>query len=326
MVIATGPAFADYEASGGSPRIGAQGPDGRPWTASVRVHGGYGDNVPLVGDTDPFFVGDRESSFLGATFEGSYRVFEGDGWRAGVSGRADVLGYLEDGGAAALDEYSLYAVGLAAYVTRDFEVAGKPAAVSVIYDYRTEDAGDVEAVGLETHRVTAHVAVAPRGNVVVDASVSISDEDYDVVFSDPTLNDRDSQRVTAKVGAAVKLAGGRHEISASYRYTDNDADGMNWKYDAHQIKAAVASNISGPVFGRLAVAHEQRDYKGFVSGFIPAPGRTDTDVTTVEAQLMWQITREISADAYVRHDRFDSNSSFFSADDTRVGVGVTYRF
>lgn len=319
-------AEAEFEAPGPSPVFDKPTQDGRDWTASMRGYAGYGANAALVGDTDPYFIGDKGAAFVGATLQGSKILTRGPNWKLGVSGRVDGIAYFDGDDPARLDEYDMYAVGGAVFATRDFKVQDRPARAMIAYDYRKEDDNDVEAIGLDVHRVVGRLAVAVSGVTTVDATVTVSNENYGVDFPDPTLDDRDSTRVTVGLGASFALMRGRAQADVHYRYTDNDADGWNWEYDAHQVKAAVAAHLTGDLYGRASLALECRDYNGYKSGFIPAPGRTEQDVAVLELQLLKRLNDRVDLDAYVRHEQYDSNSSWFEGDDTRVGVGVGYRF
>jgi hypothetical protein len=308
-------AQADYEEPSAPATMNPMMPDGRNWSAAARGYAGWADNVPLA-DDDAFF--ETSSAFVGGSLEGSINLFEAGGWSFGAAGRLDTTRYLEDDDNSQLDAFSTVTGDIAFYGSTGFMVQDMPAQATVSYDFISEQTDDVDSWNVDAHRVSAGVAVEATDTVSFNVAVTVADEDYDL---DVAFDERDSTRVTAGVGATVRIT---DDIKADvgYRYTDNDADGATWAYSAHQISGSVTAVLSDYVLGRVQASYESRDYGDVVGPF----ARSEQDVTVLVAQALAHVTDNVDLDASIRHEIYETDVPGFEADDTRIVAGISYRF
>lgn len=321
-------ALADFESPSAGPEPEAGLPEMRPWDASIRLFVGHNDNVPLAPDAT-FFSGERESAFGGISLDATYRLVQSADWTAGVALTLDRLAYSETGTPNPAydppEQYDLIALNPSLFALRHFRLAnGMPAQVGISYGFRREWL-PVHAGGLKSHDLKLKAAVNPRPDLTLGASYTYGRDDFEVEFPDPTLDDRDATRHAFGLSATYYWDDRLRSVSVSYTRAVNNADGSNFEYDANIFTGRFESHLYGPLWLGLEVSRDNRDYDGFV-GFIAPPGRTDQDITRYGAELLWQIDRSWTADAYYTKSRYDASQPEFKADRAEFGIGITYRF
>lgn len=306
------------------------------WSASLRGFGGFDTNVSLT-PKDSFYDAsfppntdnkDLEgASFLGAQIGGVYTLLNDGMTRVAVGGTASqtfFLGGRRDLAGDTIRDYNLTVLSPQLTATRKITVLGRPGEIGASYTYRREG-GPIEAVGLDAHTIAANGAIAFTPAIRGGVDVSYTSNDFEVEFPDPELDDRDGDSVA--LGAFVEHAlphNGR--IVLSYRYVDNDANGMNFDYTSHNSSIRVEAPISQKLWVAVEAGKDWRDYDGFQSTFVPAPGRTRQGVFNLGAQAIWILTPKTNVDFFVQHSILDSNTEQFEANKTTVGMGITRKF
>jgi hypothetical protein len=121
-------------------------------------------------------------------------------------------------------------------------------------------------------------------------------------------------------------------VHVSYTYIENDADGTNWAFDAHEFSAGITMCVlPGKAYGGTEVTYRLADYNGFAgpsAGFIntTANGREDLDVLTVNLFLVYELAPNWYADLLFTHEALESNDAAFEADRNRFSFGIARTF
>ncbi|MGR9099693.1 MAG: hypothetical protein ACU826_03925 [Gammaproteobacteria bacterium] len=308
--------------------------ESRPWDLSFRVFGGHNDNVPLVPERT-FFNGDQSSPYIGLSLDSAYRLVQERNFIAGIALSVDQLFYLDDKSAPNLsasdpNDYNLTAVMPGAFARYFFDAWGRPASVGMAYHFRRDWLSDIGAKDAwsSIHVFNWDANIRLCHHFEIGGSYRLSVEDFDDNRAAPRLNSRDSLRHTLGVSAKYFFdQERRHSFAVNYQYSQNDTDGRNFDVDdSHAIAGRLESNLYGPLWLGLNASYIHEDYDGFVSGFIPAPGRQKQDIHKYRAQLLWIFNRNLSMDLYYEHTDYDANQKQFEADRNDFGAGLTYRF
>ncbi len=301
LVVGLGPALADYESPSPQPPIGDAGV-AKPWNVSIRAFVGNNNNVPLA-PTLSFFNGETDSLYYGATFNGIYRFLDDTDWTVGVGLRADKLWHADEQKvanstvASEQKSYDLSIFSPTLFGERRFVVGGIPTSLAARYNFRYENA-DIAAVGQRTHALTAALGARPLPNLDLSLAYSRGWDESFVTFPVAGINSRDADRHQLGISGKLALDGGRRVLGLGYTWWVNQAEGSNWDYEAQKVNAFLRSQIYGPVWGQVTFAHTYGDYNGFISGFLPAPGRDYEKVIEWGAKVIWTVSPMIALDAY----------------------------
>ena len=323
-----GAAHADFESPDRGVAVKDKDPEARPWDLSIRAFAGRDTNVLFTADNTLFFNGRTRSLYGGVSLQGAYRFVQTNAWTVGVAVAADKLIYEVNKAAGEDDspnEYNFSSVNPGLFAKRKFMVAGFPAFAGVTYDFYREYQGEF-AGDMVSHTIGANAGVQLMRNLDVAVSYSAGEDEFDVEFPDQTLDNRDARRHALGISAKYRLGWHFTSLTLSYLRTDNEAEGENFDFTGDTYGARVETNVAGPLWFALNASKANRNHEGFQSGFIPSPGRTTQEIYDVQAQLLWQITRNWIADAYVIQTSLESNQAEFAADKQNVGFGVTYKF
>lgn len=312
--------YAEFEAST-APLKTPDPRSARNWDLSIRSTYGLNDNVQIAPEST-FYVGDNTGRFFSLGAYGTYRFINSREWLVYFSGSLDQLwnnGH-EDG-----SEYDQITVHPSINAAYRYSLAGIPSVARASFDHRYEY-GEVDAIGLNanTIRIGHDMMLAP--DLVFSLDYSRGWEEFRVDFPMPNLDDRDATTMRYRAGISYRWNQGRQMISAGYSYLDNKAKGSNYEFDADIFDAEFKTHIEGPVWARLGMSRQDSDYNGFVSGFIPAPGRTEQDTSNYSLQLMYLLDKSWTLDAFYTYQDLESNQAEFESDVTKYGIGVTYRF
>jgi len=289
----------------------------------------------VIAPNQSFFEGDGSSAYIVAGVGGRLRLAEAAGWTIAAAGGLSRVTYFESGGAGAgpasastddLRDYSTTVFTPSLAASRRLALAGRPARVAAEYAFRREVAR-IEGIGLGSHRLTASVGLDVTEKTEIAASASVSKEDFRVTFPDPALNDRDGERwglgaaATRKIGRRGALARGR------YAFAKANVDGRNFEYAGHAVTAEAQAPL-GATRLWLAVdgTVDWRNYDGFQSGFVPAPGRTDQTVYATRLRASHPAPLGFEATAFVQSFLYRSNSEQFEGSRFIGGAGLSYRF
>jgi len=316
---------AAFEAPSSGP-ITDSDPGPRPWDASVSLSYGRDSNVALVPEISSY-TGTKDSGVMAINLSGVYRVVQSVDLTVGLTGAVSRAGYSEGkapGDLDSPDEYDLTVYNTGIFVQRKLRLWKKPAQLGANYDYNQENLR-IEDLASTNQRIGLNGSVQATPRLAFSAAYDYSDFESDTDFPTPSLDSRDAKHQSLSVSAIYRLSGLR-KIILTLANTDNNAEGDNFDYDATVLGVRFETHVTGPVWLALGANMDMRDYKGFVSGFIPPPGRTDQDVMTYTAQLVWTISRQLSADFYVDQTSYDANQLEFEADRSKAGAAVTWKF
>lgn len=323
--------MADFEAPNSAPQSGGDALDGKFWNISLRMYGGHNDNVDFVGNVDPFFMGSTDSDYIGFTGIGSVRI--------------PVTSYITVGGALRIDrnhhfgtqrvpipaanenqdEYDVSAAQPSAFAETMFVIGGRQGRVGINYNLRFED-GEITALGSTAHTLGLYADLYYDAYTDFGVKASRTWTDFEVAFPAPALDDRDSTFTSFGFSGTRWFSGHQRSLTGSVSFNRNDAFGMNFDYHGVTVSGAFMTRIYGPVSASLNVSHDMRHYPGFVSGFIPAPGRESQTITTYGLQVNWVICPGWVLDGFFNYATYDSNMPQFEGDNKNVGMGLTRTF
>lgn len=316
---------AAFEAPSPGPATDSN-PGPRPWDASIRVSYGRDSNVALVPEISSY-TGTKDSGVMAINLSGVYRVVQSTDLTVGLTGAVSRAAYSEGKGPGDLDspdEYDLTVYNSGIFVERHLRLWNRPARLGANYDYNQENLR-IDDLASTNHRFGFNGSLQATPRLEILAAYYYSNFESDTEFPTPSLDSRDAKHQSLSVSAVYSLSALR-KIVFTLANSDNNADGDNFDYDATVIGARFETRVSGPVWLALGASKDMRDYNGFVSGFIPPPGRTDQDVMTYTAQLVWTISRQLSADFYVDQTSYDANQLEFEADRSKTGAAITWKF
>jgi hypothetical protein len=321
--------WAGFESPAEGPRLSRE--KGRRWELSIRVFGGYNDNVNVVPE-ETYFDGSTRSTYLGLQADAAYRLYQTRDLTLGLALSADRIWYLDDQehyDPSVNDdakEYNLFAIQPAVYVERRFRLLDLPAAVGASYQYRYEETDEISSGGLRSHGPRLYFDVKPWRGLTLGLAYTLSVDDYDVTFDDENLNSRDGERHNVELSGRYAWNRGRQSVKLAYGYTVNNADGRNFEYDAQGVTGQFRTHVVGPLWFGVDLGYRHADYDGFVSTWLPGPGRERQDVYEGGLQLIWQIDRHWAVDLFANRSLVRSNSARFEGDINNVGMGTTFTF
>ena len=330
------PLRAEFEAPTPGPSTAGNLFNPKLWELWVRGYVGYDDNVQMVADGDPFFIGETDSPYAGLTAHGLFRYPVTLDFTVGAALQVDKIWHLDKqdnripGSNSEQMDYDWASVSPAAFAEYAFDVGDMPASVNLGYNFRHDfrpDGASSEALGLESHAVSLTGKIDVTRDLVFGSAFSYEWHDMEVVFpEDQSLNDQDGEQWSLGVNGRWYFDRHRRSIGVSYAYTENDTKGSNFDYTGHTVGAEFRSHIYGPVYGSVAGSYAWYDYDGFISDFVPQPGREYEHIITAGGTIYWYINRYMTADLYVSYQDFESNNDFFESDRTNVGGGLTFRY
>ncbi|MCB2101993.1 MAG: hypothetical protein KDE22_14040 [Rhodobacterales bacterium] len=323
-----GPALADFESPAPPKPQADPEPGKRAWDLSARAFYGKDSNSALVPDVTTY-NGHKESENYGLSLQGAYRFYQDRDWSLGATLTVDMLHNTQGkdpGQADAPSEYNLGVINPGLFVRRNFRLDGKPGSFGVSYDFR-EESWDTHAGHSLSHNVNADANIFLTPEIQVGANLGWGKDDFEVVFANMVLNDRDARRNTAGLFARYWIKPRVSSVTVRYGYAENNAIGTNWQYTGHTLTAQAQGHLAGPVWGEASFSRDTREYpNGYVGAGIPAPGRTAQDIDTFSARVLWVITRDWIADAHYRITNNDATLPQFTSTRKQVGVGITYKF
>ena len=328
------PAGAEFEAPTPGPSTAGNQFNPKLWEVWARTYGGYDDNVVFVANGDPFFLGETDSPYVGVMAGGLFRYPVTEGLTLGVAAEVEKIWHLDDQDdpditASEQRSYDWLSVSPTAFAEYSFDVAGMPTLTTLAYNFRKDyrpDHADSEALGLDSHSVSLSGNLKPIRDLEFGTSFSYEWHDLEVEFPDPELDDQDGEQWTLGVTGRWYFDRHRRSIGLSYAYSENDATGRNFDYTGHTIGLDSRNHIYGPVYGSVSVSYAWYDYRGFISGFVPQPGRDYEHILETGSTVYWYINQWVTADVYVQYQDFSSNNDLFSGDRTNVGGGLTVRY
>lgn len=299
----------------------------RAWELTARGFFGYNDNVPIVPEST-FFTGKQSDTFAGVSLLGSYRLYQDDAFVLYALGEVSTLLHLGNarGGGGSTDDYDLFVLspGLRAEVPH--QLGGYDATAAFQYTFRHEAGRDVAAIGLSSHSFSLSESVAFNRQTSVTASVAHGIDLYEVSFATPATDDRDANRTNASLGVKHRWDNNRRNVSLVYSFTHHNAEGSNFDYNAHQVTGRFETHLIGGLWGAAELGYGHSNYNGFVSGFIPAPGRREQESVNAALQLIYVIDAQWSIDLSYHHADYTSNQPQFEAQVNRFAVGLNYKF
>ncbi len=327
IFISPGLALADFEGPAQGPQEVDVPVQARPWDLTIRLFAGRDSNVPLAPD-QTFINGDRGSMFGGGTIKGTYRLVHSQDWSLGVMASADYLHFEKGKGAGQTDspdEYQLSVFNPGIFVRRKLKLGAFPASLGLSYDYRRERS-PIPAGGLDSATLKLDGGIALTHRFRLAANATYGHDDFSVAFPDMSLNSRDAKRTAYGLSASYRFPWRQTTVKLNYARAENNAEGRNFDYDGHKYSGRVETRVTGPLWLGLEMGKDSRDYKGFQSGFIPAPGRTEQDIYQFNGQLLWQLSYHWIVDLFYEESRYRANQPQFEAERRKFGLGATYRF
>lgn len=348
FLLAVSPALAQYSLLDSTPSglnpaydstsygLGITHP--RPWDLSIRIFGGYNDNVPLVPYSTfcrgPFERCAKESFYGGFTTIGSYRLIQNREWLAGVELSFDQVFYDKNIGNAHSSsdprDYNLTSLNPSVFGRYFFGFRyGSwvlPMSVGMTYSYQSEwlpiKGPLIWHASVHTLKWDLGADVTRKLQVKIDYSVSF--EDFNRHNS---IEARDATTQSVGLSGTYSFHGGLRQITLGYQYGTSNAESRNFDIEnSHGIKARFRTRVYGPFWLVLDAGTTWEDYKGFIADFIPPPGREWQRIDEYGAQLLYAVTRHITFDLFYKYTNWDSNQRQFQAHRNNGGIGLTYRF
>ena len=320
--------MAELEKPSEGPPIRTESED-KPWDASIRLFVGYNDNVPLVPDNS-FFVGDEDDIYGGVILSGVYRAYQKDGLTIGVNGMFEAIGYAGIGqspaGSDETDDYNMWVATPGVFVSYRHDKFKVPMTHTLAYDFRWEEGGQIAAIGRDSHTFRLINTFHVRSDLDINFRYEHGFDDFSVTFPNPQLDDRDANWYTLRGGVKYWWYRLLRNVEVYYEYLNNNAEGRNFRFDSHEIRGRLESHLWGPIWGALDVGYRYGNYDGFVSGFIPPPGRDYQHFFDIGGQLAMYLRRNVTLDIYYKFTAVYSNQPQFETDAHNVGVGITFSF
>jgi hypothetical protein len=329
--LAVPPALAQYPPSDNT-SFGLSITHPRPWDLSIRIFGGYDDNVPLVPYSTfcrrPFERCAKESFYGGFTTIGNYRFIQNENWLAGAALSFDQVFHTKNIGQTYTStdgkDYNLTSVNPSVFGRYFFGFRyGSwvlPMSAGMTYSYQREW---LPIKGPLIWHASVHTLKWDLGaDVTRKLRIGI---DYNLSFQDfnraDSTNARDSTAQAVGLSGTYSFHGGLRQITLGYQYGTSNAESRNFDIEnSHGIKAKFRTRVYGPFWLVLDAGATWEDYKGFAADFIPPPGRKWQRIDD------YAVTRHITVDLFYKYTSWDSNQRQFEANRNNGGIGLTYRF
>jgi hypothetical protein len=161
---------------------------------------------------------------------------------------------------------------------------------------------------------------------MIGVNFAAGQDDFSVTFPSQALNDRDAHRNSVGGFARYWIRPRETSVTASYTHSKNDAGGSNFDYSGNAVSGQLESRIYGPLWGQINYSYDWRNYNGFVSGFIAAPGREDQESSTLGVRLAYILAEHWIIDVYYNRSEQKADQTEFQSKRIRTGFGLTYRF
>lgn len=324
--MAASQAFAGFEGPSAGPNLGDPSDPFDAFDTVIRVGVGHNDNLQLWADMSslPEVDDTRASTFLTATLDTTFRHRINPLFTVGAALRVDGTATLNEIPVALQPQYGEFNNYDRIVINPSLFASTVLGGVDVrfVYGFRFEDAAEERSIGLYGHQIGIELSHDVSATWRIRAGASHAWNDFGIVFADP-INDRDGTLTSFNAGADYYIGGGVTVLSATANVAVNDSDGRNWKYAAYGATLGARTVICPGLFASGEVGFEHRDYRGFVSPIIPAPGREEQDIFSAKAKLVYAISERFSADVHVVYGGYDSNMAQFEGDQTIVGAGLT---
>jgi len=166
----------------------------------------------------------------------------------------------------------------------------------------------------------------PAPGLAVRAGFRIASYDSKVEFPEPELDRRDGTFRRFDIEGTYNVPRLRGRLHAIYERSNSDADGHNFDYDGNLWKFRFDNRLAQTLWADLSLAKDMRSYDGFVSSYLPAPGRKAVDILNGQAKLMWKFAPNWVADLHIKTQKIDAETPTFRAKRKIGGVGLTYSF
>lgn len=318
------------------PQVSDEKPDRkiqrREWDLSLRLSGGYDDNVPLV-PQKTFSQGDKSSLYGTLSMDGVYRFVDDGHWLVGAGIYADLVAYAKRNHDTAPDvtsdpnDYNLSVISPSLFARRSFELFGRPAEVGMTYAFRKDWLSDALKNDFsKTNAFMWDFNISPCRPVWTEVHYRLVLEDFNDERAVPSLNSRDALRQEVGVSGTYTFNQGRTSINLGYDFIRNHTEGRNFDFSGNSVHGGIKTQVYGPVWLTLEAAYGHEQYHGFVADFIPPPGRESQDNQLYRMIWQFEITKNATLDIFDSYLVQEARQREFQVHRNQIGVGITYRF
>jgi hypothetical protein len=293
---------------------------------------GFNDNVLFVADQSLFFPpgGEQAASFATLSIGAAYE-WPGSGTLSfGVIGGISATRYFGEQPAGMLpgtDDPSAYSnAAVSATLFARYSPGGPGGRLEILpsYTFRHESDADVEALGLTSHQLRLDARYQASPQLRIDGHVLIQDNDFSVVFPQPTRS-RDATYSEAGLGLVYVAEPGGRTFRVGIAMEHNDADGSDWSFDGIRLSAGISGPLARNLFGAFDVSYTDRDTgMGFTD--LLAVGRTDQTLTSATGRLVYRLNETSSIQASVTYLDVSANHPAFSGSSVMGMIGYAFEF
>lgn len=273
----------------------------------------YDSNALAVPDGSGLSTGDTEGNRFSGYASGQYFFVNKERWLGTVDLSAYGAGYAED----RFSGSDIRQLNPGLSIQRTTQLGRYPAVYSARYDYLDVDL-DGEAYS-ESNALTlmSRISFTPRTGTRL--SYRYTRDDFEDEGFDPAFSSRDADNQAIELLNTWYLNDRKMELDLGASYTRNDADGVNFNYDAWQLETAVRFSLPRGWRLNFRATWASDEYPDFAG-----PEKRRTDITTVGVALRrWfrdKFLMELNAGWH------DENSSYDSLTFDRYTAGLSFSY
>ena len=275
----------------------------------------YDSNLLATPDSQEAFVGDNSDTRYSGYLSGQYFFFN----RAGWLGTADLSAYSATYDDDLFESFDINQINPGIAVQKSTLIGDVPAVNSVRYDYQEVEL-DSETYS-ESHVLTLMSRLRISQDTATRLTYRYTDDTFEFKGFDPAFSSRDADNHSISAINTWYLNDHRVELDLGVGYTDNNADGINFNYDAWQLETGARFALPEEWWLDLAAIYISDEYPDFAG-----PIERETDITSVSLSLRrWfrsSFLVQISAGWYDEDSNYDS----LTYDRYNVGINFSYAY
>lgn len=335
LCLASAGVHAEFEEPASAPAdTNSNAKKDKKFSGYVRTSLGYNDNVQVKPDVSAYdFVGDTESLYVALQVHSSYRFDIGDHITVTPTLHAEKIWYLDDAQTVGIagnttddaNDYNILSVSPELAARYHFEIANMQASAGLTYYFRFEEA-QIHAAGLKSHNITGDLALALDRHWDVGVSYGFGWDEFQVVFPDATLNERDGKRSALNATVSFKWDQGKRKVMGNVGYMQNNAEGRNFDYHAWNVGVGFQTHLVAGLWGSARLDYKDADYRGFMPALPGGYSRDDQQNISTTLQLVYVIDKHWSVDAFWQYQHMDGGNRAFESAVNNFGVGLTFSF
>ena len=270
--------------------------DPQRWNIFIQIAPQYDSNVPQDPDSGGSFSDDGSFRFTEYASL-SHRTKRFKNWTLGT----EVSSYLNQHTNSESKDFNLVTINTNAYINYTTNISDKIFSPNLVYNFNYVLL-DYDSFS-KSHSITALLNTILTQNTLTVPFYRLSFDNFNNEGFNPSISSRDAVSNAFGITQYYFFLDRSANVWASYNFETNDADGLNFNYNAHEISAGASFPIRWQLRGILTAAYGHEDYPDFQG---PRDRRTNRQNYFV------QLSRQIKGPVYtsVSYQFINENSNY----------------